>query len=283
MEPRLSLCTLGSSPAFSRHCQQCLCDGAGEAEACQVAAAQSGRHSSEAAAGQPESLAGCGPPQMPQASRPHASAVKAPAQPQASCLSQVLRLLLSCTLSTGAADEAHARLLEPAYHHLCVLHLYTAYNITGTLHLQVTHRQPRHHRRITPSCNSLSTSACPVSSPDTVSCFFDCKVHCQQHVAEIAMPTKPLQDLECQQKLQNLECQRNHFGNWSARQNHCRKWLPATRCSNWDGGAGGMQHGRSGARPWRGSGSASLASASPSACSSSGTGKALMMMFRSLL
>ena len=108
-------------------CQQCLCDGAGEAEARQVAAVQSERHSSEAAAGQPESLAGCGPPQMPQASRPHASAVKAPAQPQASCLSQVLRLLLSCTLSTGAADEAHARLLEPAYHHLCVLHLYTAY------------------------------------------------------------------------------------------------------------------------------------------------------------
>ena len=83
------------------HCQQCLCDGAGEAEACQVAAAQSGQHGSEAAAVQPESLAGCGPAQTPQARRSHAPAVKAPAQPQAPCLPQVTHVLPSCTLSTA--------------------------------------------------------------------------------------------------------------------------------------------------------------------------------------
>ena len=85
------------------HYQQCMCDGAGEAEAYQVAAVQSGRHSSEAAAVQPESLAGCGPAQAPQASRPHAPAVQAPAQPQAPCLPQVTHALPLCTLST--ADE----------------------------------------------------------------------------------------------------------------------------------------------------------------------------------
>lgn len=77
---------------FFAYCMGTTCEYvtfAGEAEACQVAAAQSGPHSSEGAAGQPESLAGCGSPQAPEGGGPHAPAVKASAQPQAACLPQV--------------------------------------------------------------------------------------------------------------------------------------------------------------------------------------------------
>jgi len=76
-------------------------------------------------------------------------------------------------------------LLEPAYHQLCTLHLYTACTVIGT--------------RLDLQAKSVMVNLCMLGiccpSAHIVFCCFDCKVQCQQNIAELEMPTKPLQRL----------------------------------------------------------------------------------------
>ncbi len=176
------------------HCQECLCDGAGEAEARQVAAAQSGRHSSEAAAGQPEGLAGCGAAQTPQASRPHAPAVKAPAQPQASCFPQVMHLL----------RHALSAQVQPMKHMLQCLSLLSI----NFAHCTCTQRILSQAQDLTckPS-KSFQPLHVLFSVPTLYFGVSIARSNASKTIAQLGMPAKPLQTLKCQQ---------NHCRNWDA-------------------------------------------------------------------